>query len=234
MLTAFVLFLLLPATLPVLFPGLRTDEKCLAMTRERILTQHYAATRRDVEERQREVENWHGTTSPPPLLHIGQAVSRPFAVAPRAIYWAEGIREANGVRRGEGLFYPEMFLLGQFFDLTRNPNALNETIRYTCKILLPFLVLIVVSLLTQPDNSEDVRRFFIRMRTKVQRNREADAAAVQYAYANPASTDNALLLPNSQFEFFKWDKEDTIGFGAGCLIAFAVIGVLFFILRIGA
>lgn len=234
MLAAFVLFLLLPAALPVLLPGLRTDEKCLAMTRERILTQHYAATQRDVEERQHEIEQWHGGTNPPLPLHVGQPVTRPFAVPPHAIYWAEGIHEVNGIKRGEGLFHPEMFLIGQFFDLTRNPNALNETIRYTCKIVLPFLVLIVVSLMTQQDNSEEVQRFFLRMRTKVRRNREADTTAVREAYANPAGTHCTLLFPNSQFEFLKWDKEDAIGFATGCLVAFAVIGVLYLILRIGA
>ncbi|MGH7953873.1 MAG: hypothetical protein ACREFE_18400, partial [Limisphaerales bacterium] len=240
MLVAFTLYLLLPVGLPAIFPGLRTIEKCLATTRERIVTQHYIATKWDVEERRRGIENWNmeqasnlfPSSKPPEPLFIGESVTRDFSIAPRAIYWAEGIGEINGVKRGEGMFYPGMFLLGQFFNLTANSHALNETIRYACKILLPFLILIAVSLLTRPDDSEKIRRFFLRMRTKVRRARDEDERTVQAAYANPESTRATLLFPKSQFEFFKWDREDAIGFFGGCLLAFAVIGLLYLILHL--
>lgn len=230
---AFVLFLLLPAGLPALFPNLRTDERFLAMTQEQTTTQRYTATARDVEERQLQIANWQGTGNPPPPLRAGDVVTQTVSIPPRAIYWAEGIREVNGVKQGEGLFYPEMFLANHFFDVTRNANAVNETMRYSYKILLPFLILIVVSLATRPDNSLETRNFFIRMRVKVLRDKEEDARAVQAAYAHPESTRAALLFPGSPLEFFKWDKEDTIGFLAGCLLVVAIFGFLYFILNFG-
>jgi solute:Na+ symporter, SSS family len=234
MLVAFVLYLLVPVGLPLLYPGLRTDERCLAKTRERTLRQVYAATDRDLELRQLEIDNWRGAGSPPPPLRVGQPVTRAFSIPPKAIYWAQGIREVDGVKRGEGIFHAEMFLLGQVVDLTANPNAFNETIRYGAKIALPFLVLIVVSLLTQPDNSPGTDRFFLRMRTQVRRDRQEDEQALQSAYANPAASRSTLLFPQSQFEFFKWDREDAVGFTVGCLLVLAVIGLLFLLLNLGA
>lgn len=230
---AFVLFLLLPAGLPALFPSLRMDERFLAMTQEQTTTQRYTATARDVEERQSQIANWHGPGSPPSPLRTGDVVTQTVSIPPRAIYWAEGIREVNGVKQGEGLFYPEMFLANHFFDVTRNANAVNETMRYSYKILLPFLILIAVSLVTRPDDSLETRNFFIRMRVKVLRDKEADARAVQAAYANPESTRAALLFSGSPWEFFKWDKEDAVGFLAGCLLVVAIFGFLYFVLNFG-
>jgi len=222
-LTAFVLFLGLPLALPSIFPRMRTAERFLATTRERTVLQTYAASKRDVEERSREIHEWRGPGPPPARLEVGEKVVRPLVVAPRAIYWAQGIREVDGVQRGQGLFHVEMYTLGHLVDLTANPFALNETIRYGYKLGLPFLVLILVSLLTQPDDGEEVQQFFLRMRTKVHPDRATDAAALTAAYADPESTRARLLFPASQFELLKWDREDAVGF---VLAGLAVIGLV--------
>jgi Na+/proline symporter len=233
MIVAFVLFLLLPACLPALFPGMRTNERFLAMTQEEIITQSYPATSSDVGERQREIASWQGPGNPPPQIHAGETITRDVTIPPRSIYWAEGINEVTGVKHGEGLFYPEMFLLGQFFDLTKNPNAINETMRYSYKIVLPFLILIVVSLFTRPDPSTETQNFFTRMRVKVLPDKAEDARAVQAAYANPGRTRAVLLFPQSQWEFFKWDREDAMGFFAGCLFVLSIFGFLYFVINLG-
>jgi SSS family solute:Na+ symporter len=231
---AFALFIAFPAGLPLVFQGLRTAPSALATTRERRVTQQYAATLHDVEQRQNEIQKGQGTGAAQAPLRVGEPVTRVFTVPPRSIYWAQGIREVDGVRRGEGMFYPEMYALGQLVDLTANPNALNETIRCGFRILVPFLVVIGVSLLTRRDDSEEVRRFFLRMRTKVVADRAKDREALQAAYGAPDSTRGRLLLPNTELEFFKWDKEDAGGFFVGCIVAGAVVGLLYLVLSIGA
>jgi solute:Na+ symporter, SSS family len=233
MVTAFILYLALPLGLPLAFPSLRTGERFLAQTRERRAATTFRATRYDVEERRQEIEHWRGKGTPPPSLRVGQRAVRIAYVAPKAIYWAQGIRESDGVKRGEGLFYPELYLLGQVVDLTANPRALNETLRYAYKMLLPFAVLILVSLLTRPDDSAALQRLFLRMRTPVRADRKADEAALQAAYAHPASTHARLLLPRTQLEFFKWDRQDTLGFLLGCVAALAIVALLYLILNLG-
>jgi hypothetical protein len=71
------------------------------------------------------------------------------------------------------------------------------------------------------------------MRVKVLPDKEKDAQAVQAAYSNPASTSNVLLFPESQLEFFKWDREDTMGFISGCLLVAVIFGFLYLALRLG-
>jgi SSS family solute:Na+ symporter len=234
MLTAMTMFVVLPLSLPTIFPQMRTSEALMRTTQQRMIPQTVAATSRDVDERSRQIAGWSGTGSRPAPLLIGEEFSRPVIVPPKSIYWAQGIGAANGVKRGEGMFYLETWLLDQVFDLSANPHALNETMRYAYKILLPFLVLIVVSLLTAPDESESVHRFFLRMRTKVRGDRAEDERAVQAAYANPETTRACLLRPQSQLEFFKWNREDVVGFSLCVLAAFAVLSLLYCLLHFGA
>ncbi len=233
-LIAATMFVALPLALPTVFPGMRTNPALLRTTQQRVIPQTLVATPRDVEERARQVADWHGAGPAPAALHVGETVTRTVIIAPKSIYWEQGITEVNGVKRGAGTFYLESWLLDHVTDLSANPHALNETLRYTYKILLPFLVLIVVSLLTAPDESDSIGRFFARMRTKVRTNRAEDEKAVLSAYADPKSTRDCLLLPGSQLEFFKWSREDVIGFGLALVIAFAVLALLNFLIHFGS
>jgi hypothetical protein len=227
------MFLVLPLALPAVFPQMRTSVALMRTTRERVIQQSYVVTARDVQDRDRQIAGWPGAGPAPAPLHAGDALSRVVVVPPKSIYWAQGIAEKDGIKQGQGMFYVEAWLFDRAFDLSANPYALNETMRYLYKILMPFLVLVVVSLLTAPDESESVRRFFLRMRTKVRRDRAEDERAVLAAYADPESTTAELLLPGTQFELFKWSREDVIGFSLSVLAAFAVLGLLYFLLNLG-
>ena len=234
MLTAVVLFVVLPVGLPAVFRGMRTDDALLRTTRQRVTQHEYTASRRDVEEREREITSWRGPGEAPPQLREGEKFTRPVIAAPRSIYWAQGIEWSDGTPRGRGMFNPELYVLDQLFDLSANPFALNETIRYCYKILMPFLVLIVVSLLTRPEDIESTKRFFLRMRTKVRTDRAEDERVVQDASANPESTRSVLLFPNSQLELFTWDREDVTGFVGWSIAAAGVLGLLWLIVSVGA
>lgn len=234
MLVALTMFILLPLGLPTLLPGLRTSEATLLRTQERVLHLEYEASPRDVNERARQIAAWKGPGEPPAPIAEGASLSRPFVQPPRSIYWTQGLEVVDGQLRGSGMLNVEMWLLGQVWDLSRNPHALNETIRYAYKMLLPFLVLILVSKLTPRDDAESVRRFFLRMRTKVRADRMEDERALQRAYANPESTTSELLFPRSQLEFFIWRREETIGFGVAWLATLGVIGCLWLVVSLGA
>jgi hypothetical protein len=94
--------------------------------------------------------------------------------------------------------------------------------------------LILLSKVTRRDNAESVDRFFLRMRTKVRADRAEDQRALQAAYARPESTTARLLFPRSGLEFFKWSRQETIGFGFAWLATVGVIGFLWLIVSIGA
>lgn len=61
------------------------------------------------------------------------------------------------------------------------------------------------------------------MRTKVVADKEADARELARSLENLRRFDDRLLFPNSQWEFFKWNREDAVGFALSVL---AVGGVL--------
>ena len=108
------------------------------------------------------------------------------------------------------------------------------TTRYLVDFLLPVLVLVVVSLLSRPTDPIRVARFYARMKTPVASNLDEDAKAVEASYANPTRYDHLKLFPNSNWEFTKWDKRDTIGFLCCCGLVGVVLLVFKGVLMVGA
>lgn len=233
--TAVVLFIVIPLGLPLASPGMRSAESLQRQTAERIVTTEYHATSRDVREREQLIANWSDPAQAPPApLSLNDPLTRSVVIAPKAMFWSQGISEEDGQARGQGMFLPEMYVLDKLFDLSGNPYALNETIRYAYKIFLPFAVLILVSLAGAPDKSEGTERFFLRMRTPVRGDHAEDDKVLQAAYADPASTEASLLFPHSNFEFFKWDRIDVLGFVGSIGLVLSVIGLLYLVLNFGA
>jgi len=76
-------------------------------------------------------------------------------------------------------------------------------------------------------------RFFVKMKTPVKKDREADKREMELSYANPDRFNHLKLFPNSEWEFCKWDKTDIIGFLISIVIAFGIVGLVFLIVEIG-
>ena len=112
------------------------------------------------------------------------------------------------------------------FDLSQNPYALNETFIIIIRTALPFIALIIVALLTKPDEKGKLDRFYAKMRTPVLPDHEADALAVEQACRNVSQTQNRLIFPKSSWEFKKWTKTDFKGeiwVILGCISIFVLI-----------
>jgi hypothetical protein len=237
MATALLLFALLPACAPVLAPSLRTNEALLKRTEPAPVTHTYRASRKDVRDREAEIERWRNAGQAgerPGPIATGDPVTRTFQPPRKAIFWSKGIQPVEGRPQGEGLLYLDMVLVDRVTDLARYPYAVIETIRVCIRIVLPFAVLILVSLLTPSDGEQLLHRFFMKMRTPVRLDRAEDARQVELSLADPARHRDRLLLPNTRLEYFRWTREDAIGFALSVLTVFAIIGLLYLILGIGA
>ena len=57
---------------------------------------------------------------------------------------------------------------------------------------------------------------------------------MEKSLAHPDRFRERLLLPNSQFELFKWNRIDTVGFVLSVLTVFGIIGMLYVLLNIGS
>ena len=134
-----------------------------------------------------------------------------------------------------GRFRLDMVLYDKFgVELATKNSAAIKTLDLPFAIIAPFLVMIVASLLTQPNNREALDRFYVKMKTPVKSDPEEDAAEMEKSYANPDRFDDTRLLPKSQFEFTKLSRQDWVGFTICFAICFAIIGLVLLMARIGA
>ena len=123
-------------------------------------------------------------------------------------------------------FSTELWILDKCgLDLASQPYALNETQRILFRTLLPFAIFIAVALLTRPDPKDVLDRFYAKMRTRVIPDPEKDARELQLSLANPHRYDHLLVFPGTQWEIYRWNREDTVGFiwsvaGVGVVLLF--------------
>jgi Na+/proline symporter len=136
-----------------------------------------------------------------------------------SLYWSQGIeRDEGGHLFGKGYPYFEMIALRAIgIDLPAHGNALNETIRLSIRLGLPFIVLFIVALSTRPDDPRLIGRFFTRMRTPVTSSAEtAETKAAQLE----------LLWPNSNWEFYRWTRGDVFSFSITIGFVLSIIALL--------
>jgi hypothetical protein len=119
-------------------------------------------------------------------------------------------------------------------DLGSQSIASLKSLDLFPKIVMPFLVMIIASLLTRKNSEEALDRYYAKMKTPVDPNPEADQQKLAAAYADPSTCERVKLFPNSDLEFQKPTTEDIVGFTLSFLICFAIIGMAFWITTLGA
>jgi SSS family solute:Na+ symporter len=238
-----VLFFVLPIGLPALIPSLKTNQYLAKMTNPQPMVREYRAHQMDLQLRDKQIETWDKlnavgktTVSRPQPLVAGQQFERVYQIKPKSIFWTQGVkRDQNGVVKGYGMLNVDLVLLDKMgVDLSKFPYALNESIRVLFRILIPFGVLIVVSLIARRDNRVLLDRFFVKMKTPVHKDHDLDKREIELSYANPQRFDHRKLFPYSQWELCKWDKTDIVGFLISVAVASAIVGLLYIIATIGS
>jgi len=236
------LFYLLPLVLPIFFSGLRHAPELLKQTNPAPLVRQYTAHELDVSEREAEIARWDLRESEglsegprPEQLQVGQTFEKTFILPSRSIFWSKDIKKEGGQLVGSGYLYLELILLEKLgFNLAANPYALNETIRILIRLIFPFVILIIISLLTRPDEGKQLERFFVKMRMRTLRDREQDEAQLEKAYASPDSTKAMLLFPDTSLEIYRWNRQDFLGFVLSVAVMFIVLAMFFGMVSLGA
>jgi SSS family solute:Na+ symporter len=123
-------------------------------------------------------------------------------------------------------------LLG--WDLTKNSYALNETLTMLVRLILPMASLIIVSLLTPPDNEQTLAQWYGKMRTKVVGDHELDAMEMEMTRQNPHRNDHIKLFPGSNWEFRRWEREDWVGIAWTMAGVLGLVGFLVFLVNLGS
>jgi len=238
-----LLFFALPILLPILLPGLRTQTNLLKTTEPQTIMRTYQAREMDVTQRQQDIKQWQTlsdlekqSTPQPAHLELGQSFTKTFQHPRRSIFWTKGIKQdSQGRAYGSGMLSLELVLLDRLgLALHDNCYALNETLRILIRTLVPFLILIGVSLRTSTDATDRLDRFYAKMKTPVLTDPEADTRALASSVQHPGDLDRKKLFPKSSWEFHKWTRTDFWGFLISCVIAVAVVGLLIMLTQIGA
>jgi SSS family solute:Na+ symporter len=240
MVMTMLLFFLLPIFVPMVMPSLRTSDPMLKTTQPRQIVRQYAAGQMEVKQRQSEIDKWKAdfgsdkTEKPKPLI-AGQTYEKTYHLPSKPIFWTMGIKvDSQSQKYGSGMLSLELVLLDKLgFDLQKNPYALNETIRILIRTFTPFVILIVISFLTRRDDKAMLDRFYVKMKTQVHTDPDEDTRQMELSYADPGRFDHRKLLPNSDLEFDKWDRTDTIGFAISTIVAVLVVLFLMTLISLG-
>jgi len=240
MLVMFVATVILPFGLP-LIPGLRTAPSLLKTTEAVPVSRMYVAREMDVQERLQATAHWDllraaGKTAaarPLPLI-AGQKFAKTVLLPPKAVFWSEGLQFDGGKPRGEGTLQVELVALDRLgWDLTKNTYSLNETLTFLFRIIVPFAVLMLVAVFTQPEPKEPLDQFYGKMLTPVVGSHEDDAQAMALTRANPHRFDHLKMFPGSAWEMRRWNREDWGGVVGSCLVGAGVVVLLLVVVTLG-
>jgi SSS family solute:Na+ symporter len=209
-----ILFAVLPEILP-LFGSVQHSKWLTQQTSEQTVTRSTSAAQQDVDK---------GLA-----LAVGQKIRKEFIIPPASLYFDSVARsnpeDANSSMTGLGRLKTEL-VVGKMtgLDLQNMKPSTLMTLRYLIASLLPFIILIPVSLITRDKGlEENIARFYVKMKTKVIADRELDKAELQKSYDNPTRFDHLKLFPNSNWEFCKWDKDDTWGVLASSALTVGIL-----------
>ncbi|TWT60554.1 sodium:solute symporter family protein [Rubinisphaera italica] len=146
------------------------------------------------------------------------------------------VQKRTGEFKGEGPLKID-FLIYQWLgiiDLSDASKATLETLRLPPRVILPFVFLMLVSLVTPRGNAEKLNRYYAKMKTEVDPDPEKDTAKLAESYANPTRFDDRRLLPGTDWEFMKPSRKDITGFLVSVVVCFIILALLIWVANIKA
>lgn len=212
--TQICLSIIITIVAPNLVPSiesLRTDPDLTAMTHERIVETESRATMKDVEA---------GLAA-----RAGETIMKTDRLPSDPIFF-ERMTETDGTRKGEGMFRANIWLLDKVgFDFIGWSKAGIGTAAFLFDAIVPFLLLIIVSLFTRPNSQEVLHDFYARINTPAVEDPEEDARLVREKIENPQLVEENKLFPGTNIEFWKPTRFDILGFLACVGFVFLIIGL---------
>jgi len=162
----------------------------------------------------------------------GQLISKKLTLPPAAIFFEDKVRvdpdDPNSPERGIGKFRVPVWLLSRLgLDFSSCSRSTLQAIVFISDAVLPFLLLLLVSLFTPVVAKPELDRFYARVHTPVHADPETDRREVELSYADPERFRSKLLFPTTKWEILKPDRLDVWGFLLAVAIALAIVGVLF-------
>ena len=193
----------------------------------------------------------------PQPIRIGAPFVEEFRTGGKAIFWNEGVKAAGKVemeeleRREEGDTVTvvqrqsgELEGFGRFnldylvyqavgMDLTQMDNAMLETLRLPPRLITPFLVMILLSLILPRNSQQALDRYYVKMKTPVSPDPEEDRQELRASYADPSRFDHKKLFRGSNLEIQIPTWADVLGVVVCFGVCFVFIALLVWLAGIG-
>lgn len=252
-------FFVLPIVLPSTMTELATDPDFTRTTHVVQTTTTRNAAPADVARRNAEIEDWNedsGNARPQPLA-LGDTITETKRRGGTALFWTgsckpSGEEELREIKRtelengyeitsaydcplqGSGRLRLDMLIMDRMgLDLESMSTPAINTLDLPFATVVPFLVMIVASLLTKPNNNDALDRLYVRMKTPVDSDPQHDQAELEKSYADPSRFDHKKLFPGTGLEIQRPGLVDVGGFVLCFVICFAIIGLVLLVAQIG-
>ncbi len=218
----FLLFAIIP-NLFVALPWATQNEAWLVQTQGYFHVYKQAATIEDVELGRAEA--------------VGTTIEKEAWIEPKGVFFETVVREdpedPNSPLVGRGRFEAEIWFLSLVgIDPTQFTKPQLVAARFLFTAFFPFLVLVVVSLLTRPVDEERLNLILAKILTPVHPDPEEDAKVVALHTAQPELIAHKQMFPNSQWHLAKPTRIDYLGFGGSCLLVLVVLACLWLMVNI--
>ena len=137
---------------------------------------------------------------------------------------------------GRGRFNLEAYLVSRLgIDMAGLGFNARLSLQYLWDAVFPFVILIMVSLMTQKSQGGHVALFYGKMKTPVAATPELDLAAMDATRAAPQRFEHLKLFgAGSSWEFTRWDRVDAVGFAVCCVLSGGLIGVFCLVLHLAS
>ncbi|GIW82584.1 MAG: hypothetical protein KatS3mg105_4391 [Gemmatales bacterium] len=146
------------------------------------------------------------------------------------------VQRYQGELEGQGAFIID-YLLYQWLGVDLrdiDSPMLTQTMRLPPRLITPFLVMILLSLVTRPGSQEALDRYYVKMKTPVDPDPEKDRQELEVSYADPSRFDDKKLFPGTSLEMQKPNASDIIGFVVSVGVCFLFLALAYWVANIGS
>jgi SSS family solute:Na+ symporter len=225
---AVILQMLLSILVTVVVPNLTpvlVDRHAPALT---VMT---TGSEQKVEARAKQEDVASGTAT-----RIGEPITRVQKEEPVGVYFERVVQpDPTRPREAQGMFRFQLWLIGLTgIDLTQFSSAGLSALSFWFDIIFPFVVLILVSLVTKPNSDSVLRQFYARVHTPAHADPEVDAREVRKRIEDPTIIEREKIFPHSNWEFWKWSRTDIVGFSLCWLGVAVILGIYLLLARVGS
>jgi len=169
---------------------------------------------------------------------VGDSIVKEVRIEPKGIFFEKVARmypdDPNSPLIGYGRFEAEIWVMSWLgIDFTTFKKSELVAARFFFSAIFPFILLILISLVTKPAEKRALDYFFAKIYTAIQPTAEEETRAINRVAENPDLVRHRKLFPNSNWEIARPTKMDVLGFGGSWVIVGLVILLLWGMVSLG-